>query len=147
MRREIEVPPDPIGISAAEFNELRDLTIRCRNDAKAIFSTNSEGSVWPPTRYGKTPHGEREYISDMPYVLDQLRRSLAIQRMSGGRLFVDNGAYWKMGSTGNIEKVRFAEWRWKGDEPVREEVAERSREEIVASIMKVRAERKRTKKS
>lgn len=143
MRAKFEVPPDPIGITAAEFEELRHLTVRWRYDAKAIFSTNCEGDVWPSTRYGQTPPGEREYISDMPYILGQLRRSLTVRRMEGGRLFVkDDGAYWKMGTTGNIEEVQFAYWRWKGERPVHEEIPELSREEVVASI-KRRAAAKR----
>src|ERR1700735_1169641 len=123
MTTKIEVPHDPIGITVNEFEELRDLTIRYRNDAKAIFSTNPEGKVWPTPRYGNTPPGGRKYIEDMPHILEQLRRSLTNRRMEGGRLFVDDdGAYWKKGAVGSTEKVRFTYWRWKGERPVHEEI-------------------------
>lgn len=117
MIDEISVPPDPTRISAEEFHELRKLTLRYGNDAKAIFSTNGD-EVWASTRFGRTPSDERKPIENIPYILDQLRRSLIARRIEGGRLFVDyEGAYWKGGSVGSIEKVRFVVWLWKGDPP------------------------------
>jgi len=67
--------------------------------------------------------------------------------MEGGRLFVDDdGAYWKEGTTGNIVKVQFANWRWKGEPPPQDEILMPSRDELVASIMKRRDVRKSKKR-
>lgn len=113
----ITVPPDPTRITAQEFQHLRELTFRCHNDAQAVFSTNRD-EIWPSTRFGNTPRSEREFLEGISYILEQLRRSLIARRMNGGRLFVDyEGAYWKSGSTGSIEKIRFVCWNWKGDPP------------------------------
>ena len=122
----VTVPPDPIGISVEEFNELRNLTKRWRYDAKAIFGTNGD-EVWASTRSGRTPLSEREPIENIPYVLHQLKKSLHRRRMEGGRLFVnEDGAYWKQGSPGNIHKIQFVTWRWKGDPPIRKDIPERT---------------------
>lgn len=57
--------------------------------------------------------------------------------MEGGRLFVNyEGAYWKRGSAGSIEKVLFVSWRWKGDPPRREETSQMSFEELLALTQK-----------
>jgi hypothetical protein len=114
---DISVKPDPIGITKTEFSQLRDLTFRCQNDAKAIFSTNGD-KIWPSPRFGRTPRNECEPIDDIPHILEQLKRSLLNRRIEGGRLFVDyEGAYWKYGFAGRIKKIRFVAWRWKGDPP------------------------------
>jgi len=46
---------EPIEITAEQFRLLRALTVRCNGDAKAIFSTNANEDLWPPTRLGKRP--------------------------------------------------------------------------------------------
>jgi hypothetical protein len=117
---------------------LRELTVRCRNDAKAIFSTNGH-EIWASTRKGRTPLSEREPIDDIPYILDQLRRSLIRRRMEGGRLFVDfEGAYWKRGSAGRIDKIRFVSWCWKGDPPEIEEIPQMSFKELLEHVARNR---------
>jgi hypothetical protein len=68
--------------------------------------------------------------------------------MEGGRLFVDyEGAYWKRGSTGSIEKIRFVSWSWKGDPPERAEIPRMSYKEllaIAANNRNARGSRKKT---
>jgi hypothetical protein len=117
------VPIDPIGITAAEFEILKDFTIRHKNDANAIFSTNERRKLWPTTRNGKNPESERLYIDGCFYILDQLAKSYRMRREEGGRLFVDlKGAYQKTGEAWKTEKEYFVEWRWKGEPPPKREM-------------------------
>jgi hypothetical protein len=125
LAKRIEVPVDPIGISAPEFEALEALTKRFSGDVKAIFSVNREGDIFPPPGKGKTHSRDRECVTDILYVLDQLARSLQSRRIEGGRMFVNlEGAFWKKGPTGRIERVQFVRWRWKGDPPIRHQMTD-----------------------
>lgn len=129
---QISIPLDTIALSAAEFAELQALTKRHSGGVSAIFSTTPDGRAFAPNRSGKNPQGEREYLDDISSVLEQLKRSLNARRMNGGRMFVTiDGAFWKRGPAGRIEKVQFVSWRWRGDSP---EHREMTNEEIIALL-------------
>jgi hypothetical protein len=103
---------------------------------EAIFSTNGN-DIWPSSRFGRTPKNERDSIDDIPYILDQLRRSLIARRMEGGRLFVNGeGAYWKQGTAGSTNKILFVSWCWRGDPPEKQKLP--SYKELLASSAKSR---------
>lgn len=111
---------EPIEITAEQFRLLRARTVRCNGDAKAIFSTNVNEDLWPPTRLGKTPHHQREEVAGRTHVLAQLAKCFRWHREDVGRIFVtEDGAYWKEGAAFETRKVQFARWEWIGEPPER----------------------------
>ena len=142
MTDRIAVPLDPIGITSAEFEEVRALTKRFSGDVKAIFSVNRDGDKWAPPGHGNTPSSKRELLMDTPYVLGQLAKSLGRRKIEGGRMFVTrDGAFWKSGTVGNIERIQFVSWRWEGEPPERGDIPELTWEDIQPMLRKPPAEK------
>jgi hypothetical protein len=104
-----------IRINKVEFDKLRELQVKKRNDCHAAFSTNLSEIPWPFVTFGLTPEQLREKIRTVSPILYRLVGNFIEIRPPGGRFFVDDkGAYWK-----DAQKRRHRFLDWKPDEPLR----------------------------
>jgi len=83
-------------ITHAEFQEFKDMLIKRRSDWPAVFSTNSNGELWPWVCNGPTPELVRKDVRELSEILDEVANTYTATREEGGRIFIGNeGAYWK----------------------------------------------------
>ena len=57
-------------MTLANFKFFRDVQIKPKWGWPATFSCNGQHEVWPGTRYGLTPEGEREHLEGVLGLLD-----------------------------------------------------------------------------
>jgi len=104
-----------IKLTAQEAAQLIQLQKTRKWDWPAVFSANSQGSIWAGTTYSRTPVEDREELRDLVPVLNRIRDLYLGQREQGGRMFIDlQGAYYKEKSNQPIKFVSFdAEYFFK----------------------------------
>jgi hypothetical protein len=91
-------------VTEAELEEVRRVQVKYRLDWPATFSTNFHGEIWPFSRWGLTPGKDRELITGVCPLIDEVAIEFLQVRDGGGRFFVDrDGAYYKS----DVDYVRF----------------------------------------
>jgi hypothetical protein len=77
-------------LSRQEFEELKALQRKKRWDWPATFSTNAKGEIWPYVTHGWTRIDDRQDVSGLSSVIDEIARLYINLRSDGGRFFIDD---------------------------------------------------------
>ncbi|MYD88504.1 MAG: hypothetical protein F4018_03475 [Acidobacteria bacterium] len=77
-------------MTLANFQFFRDVQIKPKWGWPATFSCNGQHEVWPGTRYGLTPEGEREHLEGVLALLDEIVDDVLHVEPRGGRFHVDD---------------------------------------------------------
>ena len=77
-------------VTTAEFELLRDAQSRVHWGWPATFSCNARGEVWPSTRFGPTPEQERETMTGVRALLDEIVNDVLYARPRGGRFHINH---------------------------------------------------------
>jgi hypothetical protein len=77
-------------VTRKEFEHLRGLQVKKRWDWPATFSTNAKGEIWPYVSRGWTRPEDREEVSGLSSVIDEVARFYLKVRSDGGRFFIDD---------------------------------------------------------
>jgi hypothetical protein len=94
---------DFLTLTQAEFDELKALQRTKRWDWPAVFSVSPrDGEIWPYVRRGYTPEQEREPVSGLSRVIDEVAKRYLKLRSDGGRFFIhDKLAFYKGPAVGD----------------------------------------------
>ena len=93
-----ELLPDPVNPIVANLQNRRFLELRDQIEPNwgwpATFSCNWKREVWPVTRSGFTPVGEREHLEGVFPALDEIVRHVLDAQRRGGRFRIgDDGVF------------------------------------------------------
>jgi hypothetical protein len=77
-------------LTQEEFDHLKALQVAKRWDWPATFSTNYRGEIWPYVGHGPTRAEDREEVSGISRVIDEVAKLYRKERAEGGRFFIDD---------------------------------------------------------
>ena len=91
----------PLAVTRKQFDQLKALQVKKRWDWPATFSTNAKGEIWPYVSHGWTHPQDREEVSGLSKIVDEVARLYLRLRADGGRFFIDDFGAWHKSEQGN----------------------------------------------
>jgi hypothetical protein len=100
--------PEPVAMTEAEFQELKELQRKRRWDWPAWFSSNQSGEIWACMGRGWSKREDRIDLRGISPVLDKIAKNYQYFRSDRGRFFInDEGAFYKEQAREAIQFVEF----------------------------------------